>query len=144
MGGVKRIEKRELTPKQEGFCQCIVSGKNITEAYRANYSHKNMKAATVHRSAKQLIDNHKIKARIEEIRAPVREALGITLENHLEELRRLRNLASEKEHYAAAITAETNRGKVSGLYVEKVEQTGNITYEIVTGVPRDPDDNTEN
>ncbi len=35
----------DLTTKQEGFCLSVVETGNTAEAYRRNYSHKNMKDA---------------------------------------------------------------------------------------------------
>jgi len=76
--------------------------------------------------AKDLMDNLKIASRLEELRAPVRERAQITLESHLSRLNHLSIQAEASENYGAAITAETNRGKASGLYVEKVEVDAKI------------------
>jgi hypothetical protein len=45
----------------------------------------------------------------------------ITLESHLSKLAEIRDLAIAAEDYSAANTAETNRGKVMGYYVERKE-----------------------
>ena len=68
------------------------------------------------------MENGKITARIEELRKPIREKACLTLEEHLNTLQRLRDKAEESMQFTAAITAETNRGKASGLYTDKVEQ----------------------
>jgi len=47
----------------------------------------------------------------------------VTLEHHLEALRKLRNIAVIKKQFSAAISAEIARGKAAGLYVEKCEST---------------------
>ncbi|MDR1377457.1 MAG: hypothetical protein LBJ36_00175 [Synergistaceae bacterium] len=52
-----------------------------------------MKAATVNRKAKEMMDDGKITARIAELRAPVIEASQLTLENHLDKLAQLRDEA---------------------------------------------------
>ena len=108
-----------LTQKQEMFCLHYIETGNASEAYRRSYSAEKMKSETITRKAKDLIDNGNIAARLEELRAPVREKAGITLEKHLRELETLRELAKAESKYAAAIVAETNRGKASGLYVER-------------------------
>lgn len=102
---------------------------NASEAYRQAYDASKMTPESVNRSAKELIDNRKITARLEELRAPIREKVGITLENHLETLKTLRDKADAAEKYDAAIKAEMARGKVSGLYVDKVEAdvTGKVS-----------------
>lgn len=122
-----------LTPKQEGFCLDYIATGNASEAYRRNYDCSKMKETTVTRNAKTMVDDSKISARIEELRKPIREKACLTLEEHLSTLERLRNKAEEAEQFTAAITAETNRGKASGLYTEKVEQkttlSGSVSIE---------------
>jgi hypothetical protein len=133
MSGVSETRERAsvalmpsgLTAAEEVFCQNIVRGNNQTEAYRAAYDTSNYKPATVHRSAKELMTKPKLIARIAELRAPVLKRVEITLENHLIKLGQLSDLAASKDQYSAAINGEMLRGKVSGLYVDKVE-TKNI------------------
>ena len=111
-----------LTPKQDGFCLDYIATGNASEAYRRNYDASKMKDESVWRLAKALLDNVKVASRLEELRKPIREKACLTLEEHLSTLERLRNKAEQAEQFTAAITAETNRGKASGLYTEKVEQ----------------------
>lgn len=111
----------KLTPKQEGFCLDYIATGNASEAYRRNYDCGKMKETTIGRTAKEVLDNHKITARIEELRKPIREKAGLTLEEHLQTLKNLRDKADKAGQFTAAITAETNRGKASGLYVDKSE-----------------------
>lgn len=56
-----------LTPKQEAFCLAYLKTGNASEAYRQAYAAKNMKAATVNRKAKDLLDHGKITARLTEL-----------------------------------------------------------------------------
>ena len=109
----------KLTAKQEKFCIAYIATGNASEAYRQSYRAGGMKGATVNRKAKELLDNGKITARLDEIKKPVVEKAQITLESHLEDLMRLRNLAVQKEQIAAAISAEIARGKAAGIHVEK-------------------------
>jgi phage terminase small subunit len=113
-----------LTPKQEAFCLAYMETGNASEAYRRAYQPKTTNQATVNRTAKELIDNHKIAARLQELRQPAIERAQITLEQHLNDLKRLRDLAEASEKYGPAIQAEVARGKASGLYVEKLEHAG--------------------
>lgn len=110
--------------KMEGACLSYIEYGDKSKAYRLNYKTDRMKPATINRAAKELFDNPKITARLEELRAPIRERAELTLESHLKRLDKLSKAAEMDEQYSAAITAETNRGKASGLYVEKVEQSG--------------------
>ncbi|WP_261532587.1 terminase small subunit [Burkholderia multivorans] len=110
-----------LTQKQEHFCAAYIETGNASEAYRRAYDVGAMNAASVNRKAKELLDNVKITARITEMRAPVLERAQLTLEQHLSDLKRLRDLAEKNGKYAPAVAAEISRGKASGLYVEKIE-----------------------
>lgn len=118
-----------LTPKQEAFCLAYLETGNASEAYRKAYSVGTMKPESIHRKAKELVDNVKITARLQELRAPAVEKAQITLEQHLADLKRLRDLAEASEKYGPAVTAEMARGKASGFYVDKVEHSGKVGLE---------------
>lgn len=121
-----------LTPKQEKFCVVYLETGNASEAYRQAYDAGSMKPETVNRKAKDLIDNGKITARLQELRSPVVARAQITLESHLAELETLRELAKADQRWAPAIQAEVNRGKAAGLYVEKVAVESKRTLEEFT------------
>ena len=64
---------------------------------------------------------------IGELRAEVQEKHGITFDRHLGELAKLRDEATAKGAWSAAINAEVARGKAGGLYVDqKLIMTGSI------------------
>ena len=116
-----------LTPKQEAFAQAIVTGVNQSDAYRAAYKVRaGTKAESVNVAASKLMADAKVTQRVAELREPVTKKAQITLESHLDDLMRLRNMAAKEKQYSAAITAEVARGKASGVHVEKsaVEVTG--------------------
>lgn len=114
-----------LTGPQEVFCRELIKGGNASEAYRKAYPRSlQWLPKTVNEKASVMQTNDKVQARLSQLRSDLREASGITLEDHLAELRELREMAKASAQLGAAITAETNRGKVSGLYVEKTELTG--------------------
>ena len=110
--------------KMEGACLSYIECGDKSESYRRNYKTDKMKPATINRAAKELFDNPKMTTRLAELRAPVLKRAELTLESHLSRLNQLSIQAEASEQFSAAITAETNRGKASGLYVEKVETTG--------------------
>lgn len=56
-----------LTPKQEKFAQKYVECGNASEAYRQSYDVSDMKPESINRKAKELLDNGKITARVEEL-----------------------------------------------------------------------------
>lgn len=113
-----------LTQKQESFCLAYIETGNATEAYRRAYGCAKQKPETINRNAKTLIDNSKIIARLEELRAPAREKALITYESHLDRLRDLSEKAERAGQFSASITAEVSRGKVAGLYIERQQVSG--------------------
>lgn len=104
-----------LTPKQEKFCLEYLKTGNASEAYRIAYPTQKGKPTTVNRRAKELIDNGKIQARLEELKKPAIKKAQMTLEAHLEDLRILRNQATKAGKLDAAIKAEIARGRHSGV-----------------------------
>ena len=121
-----------LTLKQENFCLVYIESDNASEAYRQSYDAGRMKPETVNRETKILMDNHKITARIKELRAPVIEATKLTLEKHLATLAQLRDDAAKNGVFGAAVSAEIARGKAAELYVEKHEvKTGVNPYDVL-------------
>ena len=59
----------KLTQKQEKFVQALISGKSQREAYKEAYNAANMKDSTVDSNACRLLNNSKVAARYEELRA---------------------------------------------------------------------------
>lgn len=57
-----------LTAKQEAFAQAIADGLNQSDAYRKAYDVEAMKPQSINRKAKELMDNGKITARIDELK----------------------------------------------------------------------------
>ena len=109
-----------LTPKQESFCIAYIETGNASEAYRRSYGASKMKPETIAKRASELLDDGKIAGRIQEIRAPAVKKAEITLEQHLIDLKHLRDLAESAEKFGPAIAAEIARGKAAGLYVENL------------------------
>lgn len=106
-----------LNDRQRRFAELLVEGRSATSAYiDAGYAEQGAEA-----SASRLLSNAKVAAYVAILRAASAKAAGYTLEAHIERLRELAEGAVAANQFAAAITAEVNRGKVSGFYVEKVE-----------------------
>lgn len=114
-----------LTPKQEVFAQSIVSGMNQSDAYRSAYNVKpGTKPVSVNVAASKLMADPNIALMVAELREPVVKKAQMTLESHLDDLLRLRNMAAKDNQFSAAITAEVARGKAAGIHVERTEVTG--------------------
>ena len=128
----------KLTAKQEAFCLAYIETNNASEAYRRAYDSSKMKPESANESASRLLADVKITARLEQLRAPVRDRAQITLESHLDRLNHLSLMAEQAEQYSAAIKAEESRGKVAGLYVEKIEHSGMQTIKVTADMnPQD-------
>lgn len=75
-----------LTVKQENFCIAYMETGNASEAYRRAYDCQNMKPESINRKAKDMADNVKIRARIEQIRKPIIDRLIVSEEKTLRRL----------------------------------------------------------
>lgn len=82
-----------LTSKQEMFCQLYVSGLNASESYREAYGSK-AKPESVHRMAKEVLDNVKVSSRIQELRDDLEEK---ALWKRLDSIRTLSEIASGQD-----------------------------------------------
>ncbi|MFC2112106.1 terminase small subunit [Bacteroidota bacterium] len=76
----------KLTKKQEDFCQAYVDSGNASDAYRESYNVSRMKTETINRSASELLKNHKITTRIEQLQQNLRKVSNIQRERLLYEL----------------------------------------------------------
>jgi phage terminase small subunit len=109
----------DLTESQYAFVLGILAGKTGADAYRAAYDASAMSSAAVHVEASRLRANAKIALWLRASRVAHLGASTVTLDGHLRELERLRELALKSGNHGAAIQAEISRGKAAGHYVEK-------------------------
>lgn len=114
-----------LTAKQESFCLAYMETGNASEAYRQSYDAGNMKAETVNRKAKEVFDNGKITARLNELRSMAAKRNEITVDDLVKELEEARNaaLGASNPQSAAAVAATMGKAKLLGLVVDKAEST---------------------
>ena len=113
-----------LTQKQEAFALAYIQTGNASEAYRTAYDTSKMTEKSVNENASKMLRHIKVAPRIAELRAPAIKKAELTLEKHLDDLLRLRNMAAKDEKWSAAIQAEIARGKAAGLHVERHEVGG--------------------
>jgi len=112
--------------RQEELVQeFFITGKK-SKSYEKVYDTKtkSRKSLAV-KSSDELSKPHLLR-RLAELTSRVELNNMITHDEHLTELARLRDLAVDKDQMGPAIAAEHNRGKVSGLYVEKVQSIVSI------------------
>lgn len=124
MGARREDPETGLTGPEESFCVLLVKIGNASEAYRTAFPRsQKWEAQSVAVKASMLQATEKVQRRLSQLRSDMRQDGRITLAEHLQELQNLREMAKRAGQIPAAITAETNRGKVCGLYVEKVAAT---------------------
>lgn len=137
-----------LTPKQEKFCQSVASGMNNSDAYRSAYNCEGMGDPTINNNAYVLMQDNDIAMRIEQLRLPIAERVGRTLEQHIARMLELASRGDKLDKIEAAIKAEELVGKALGYYVNKTELTGRdggkieTVTEIVLSSPEIESDDT--
>ena len=114
---------KRLTEMQKRFCQYLVFGgpegpvNKMEAAELAGYS---FKRARVEGSE---LTNPKLSPLVVKYKDELEQErdlkFGVTYENHIAELARIKQLALKKNSFSAAVNAETNRGKAGGLYIDR-------------------------
>lgn len=114
-----------LTPKQESFCQKYIELGNASEAYRQSYDADDMNTNTVNRKAKELLDNGKITARVEQIKREHKKRHNMTIDDLLLELEEARQaaLGAENPQSSAAVAATMGKAKILGLDKQVIDHT---------------------
>lgn len=127
-----------MTPKQEKFCQLYVELGNASAAYRRSYNAAGMSAASVNRKAKELLDNGKIAARLDQLRATHAERHAVTVDDIAQMLREDREFAREHAKPSACVAATMGLAKLYGHLTDKTEVTGKNGTALMP--PRTPDE----
>jgi hypothetical protein len=110
----------KLTLKQERFAKHVLNGKSAKEAYRLSFDCSNSSEITIGVNASKLIHSTKIALYIRSRQRIGLEVAAINQATHLAELGRLRELAVENQQISAGVQAEHYRGRVAGLYNDKL------------------------
>ncbi|WP_439293946.1 terminase small subunit [Lonepinella sp. BR2882] len=110
-----------LTPKQETFCLAYIETGNASEAYRQAYNVEQMKPESVHRKAKELLDNGKVAARIEQLQADNVARHNITVDSLLDELEETRKQAMNNNQLSVAVSAVMGKAKLLGFDKPKAD-----------------------
>ncbi|MGY6271019.1 terminase small subunit [Achromobacter denitrificans] len=130
---------RPLTPKQEAFCIAYVETGNASEAYRKAYDAAQMKAASVNRKAKELLDNGKITARVAELQESIRSAHDVSVTSLLQELEDARQVARRKDHPTAMVQATIGKARLAGLLDPDPDKgVGDIAKALATAIAKLP------
>lgn len=127
-------ELPDLTDQQMRFVEGLLAGKSASDAYRESYNTINCTDRTIWAAASRLRADCKVAAWLSAARKAGLGRAAVTLEGHLAELERLREIALETGNVGAAVQAEQLRGKASNHYSEnvnlKVNDPTNVLDEI--------------
>ena len=107
-----------LTPKQEKFCQCIVSGMSGKDSYLTAYDCNNDRVA--YNESNVLLKRNDITERIKELRIPVQNHAQNTAISETERIKailweEIENARQQQDHAAVARYAD-QLNKLNGAY----------------------------
>ncbi len=109
-----------LTPKNEKFCQNIITGMSGTDAYRNAYNCQNTKDNVIYVRACELLKKPEVAIRIDELRQAVAQKSQITALDLIEQLEEARQSAMEAGQSSAAVSAIMGKAKLLGLGAENI------------------------
>lgn len=113
----------KLTPQQKAFCKNRAKGMSATQAaIAAGYSPKTAKEM----GYENLTKPHLLQE-IDKATQKIQEKLDYKDAQHFIDLGRMQQLAEQKGDFATALKALVQKGKLCGLYVEKLEATQTLT-----------------
>lgn len=110
----------KLTEKQEQFIHSLLEGKSGAESYRRAYDCSSMSAEAISVEASRLRSSPTCSLWLRYFQRQGLSRSAVTLENHLAELERGREIAYDLGQASAGIQAEHYRGKVAGLYEDRI------------------------
>lgn len=116
----------ELTLKQEHFVKAYIETGNASEAYRIAYDADKMKAETIHRKASELMNNGKIRARLNELQTEHKERHNMTVDDLIKELDEAREIAKVNGNPTAMISAVMGKAKLLGLDKPQTQSSEDI------------------
>ena len=116
---------RELTPKQEKFCQLYIELGNASEAYRQSYDAEGSNDNVVGVNASRLLNNTKVELRLKQIRDEHMRNHKLTVGDLLKELEEARQaaLGAENPQSSAAVAATMGKAKLLGLDKQVIDHT---------------------
>ena len=122
-------EDRPLSAKDIKFAKLYVATGNRTRSYIDAYNPKSTSYEGNRVNAYKKAAKPNVAKYIEQLRDDVKTEATLSVVEHCGMLEELRDEARENGQMTAAITAEVNRGKVHGLYIERLV-TGDMHFVI--------------
>lgn len=124
-----------LTPKQEKFCRCIVSGMTAKDAYITAYDTKASDQVLYNESSKLMLRDD-IQARIKEIRKPLEDAVNTQILSEREKKRAwLWNMIENATNDSDRIRAMDILNKMDSEYIniQRIEKDETPISDLDTG-----------
>jgi len=110
-----------LTDKQMAFVLAKQKGMNNSDAYRACTDTSRMAPQTIWADAGKMVSHPKVSLWLSQIRVEQISQATYTLEAHLADMARIKELAIEKGNLSAATKACENLGKAMNHYTSNIE-----------------------
>ena len=117
-------ELPELSRQETEFVVHFIETDNATAAYRHAYGAEGYSGPALNVQASRKRNSAKIDLWIQVLRRTAGERAACTLEAHVGQLERIREIALATGNIGAAGNAEIARGKACGLYAGKGENAG--------------------
>jgi transposase len=121
----------KLTAKQEAFCQGIADGLGQADAYRMAYDAEGMKDITVYPKASRMMNEGKIRARIDELKSQVAEKQLWTREMSVKGLMSAYKLA-QQHGQAAGMTGAVKELNIMHGFNEPTKLTVDMKFKPIT------------
>jgi phage terminase small subunit len=116
-----------LTDKQEKFAQCIADGMTQADAYRSAYPQSNMKENALYVQASRLLDNPKVRLRVQELRKAIENKQLWTREKSVRALLGAYKVAQDRNQSTGMTAAVKELNAMHGYNAAvKHEITGTI------------------
>lgn len=131
----------KLTAKQELFAQCIADGMGQADAYRTAYDAEGMADSTIYPKASRMLNEGKVRARVDELKAMVVEKQLWSREMSVKGLIQAYRVAQDAKTSTGMTAAVKELNNMHGFNEPtKLSITGNLVTRIERVVT---DDNAE-
>ncbi len=125
------MTQAKLTAKQEAFCQAIADGMGQADAYRIAYDAEGMKDGTVYPKASRMMNEGKIRARIDELKAQVADKQLWTREMSVKGLIQAYRIAQEAKT-STGMTAAVKELNVMHGFNEPTKLSVDVKFKPIT------------
>lgn len=118
-----------ISVQQYEFCRNVVTGASFIAAYRKAFKASISKSdLAVTTKAAKLASRKEIILWINHIQNTEKQGATVTSDEQIAEMAKLKHVAVEAGDHASAIRAQTDIGKVSGLYIDRSITETTVTF----------------